>query len=103
MKHLLRKILSLLKRKKMNWYYLELDSVDDVIDMLNGVIIGNHAKEIINDTDVCIDNNMPDTFPDLVFSCIGEPGTCEVNGNPVTPLPLTGGYHPLHRPTPRPR
>lgn len=87
----------------MNWYYLELDSVHDIIDSIGTTIYGNHANELINDTDMCIDNNVPDLLPDFVFRVEGEVDSAVVNNTPVTPIPLTGGYHPSHRPPPRTR
>jgi hypothetical protein len=87
----------------MNWYYLELDSVHDIIDSIGTAIYGNHANELINDTDTCIDNNTPDTYPDFVFAVNGEVDSAVVNGDPVTPMPILGGYRPAHRPPQRPR
>lgn len=83
------------------WHYLELDSVEDTVSV--GGSIPMQAKLLINDTDMCIDNNVPELYPDFVFSSnLSEP-ECYVNGEPVTPQPLLNGYRPAHRPNPRPR
>lgn len=99
MKRLLR-ILSIIfnvKRRTMSyWFYLELESVEDIVN-IDTTIIGG-AKGLINDTDLCIDNNMPDTYPDFVFMTENSEPTCLVNNSPVEPQPLLGGYHPSQRP-----
>lgn len=108
MKRQLRKILRILsiifnvKRRTMTyWFYLELDSVENGVSIDGSIPM--QAKLLINDVDMCIDNNVPELFPDFVFETDNPEPECYVNGYPVTPQPLVNGYRPQHRPTPRPR
>lgn len=84
-------------KNNMYTYYVELDSVEDDVNSMGA------AKMQINDTDTFIDNNIPGCYPDYVFSSETEVEEVMVNGNPVTPAALIGGYHPTNRPPQRPR
>jgi hypothetical protein len=91
------------KKNNMDYYYIELDSVDDTIDSIGNNNYGISANMLIDDSSLMIDNNMPGYFPDFVFASTEVVEDAMVNGNPVGVTPLIGGYHPTNRPTPRPR
>lgn len=87
----------------MNYYYIQLPDPCAVVNFIGEVEYQTKANNMICGGDFYIDNNMPEYYPDLVFSSTEEVLTAVVDGESVPVTPLTSGYHPAHRPPPRHR
>lgn len=71
--------------------YIPLESVEDIINEVSGGEVGLTAAAYANGTDITIENDTPETYPDLMFHYVVD--SAVVNGVPVEPI-LIGGAHP---------
>lgn len=80
-----------------NWSYVELTEVTDNVTSVNEEVIDLPADQYATSANnALIDNDTPETYPDLVFKY--EVESVEINGSPVDVKPLIAGHHPVARP-----